>query len=150
MDKNKRTPTLHDAVGRSASRVAILRALEGSPVDERDSKGRTALHLCAQKGKGAIARLLLRLGADVNARDSSGLSPLHLAAEADMAGMARLLLESGADPNQVDDGGRTPLQAAREKAGVKTMRVIATGAKLRCKVPDWLSELMARERAGAA
>jgi hypothetical protein len=47
----------------------------GAVVDARDYRGKTSLHIAAERGKIRVARLLLKHGADVNARDKSGKTP---------------------------------------------------------------------------
>lgn len=46
-------------------------------VDLRDTRGRTALHVAARKGRAAVILLLVGARADVNAQDMDGWTPLH-------------------------------------------------------------------------
>lgn len=69
---------------------------EGTPVDARDSLGRTALHIAAGRGRREMIEALVHAGASVGATDEEGWSPLHLASVSGHTGIARLLLDAGA------------------------------------------------------
>lgn len=87
-------------------------------LDSRDHKGRTPLHLAAEKGNIRCARVLVEGGADVNARCHDGRTPLHRAAANGDRGMVEMLLEMGADPTMTDDRGRSSLDIARGEGHV--------------------------------
>lgn len=89
---------------------AALRS--GSPVDQRDDDGRTALFHAVIDGLDAIAQTLLSAGAEVNATDYLGMTPLHYAAQEKRAGIARMLVAAGANPNASDANGNTPVHRA--------------------------------------
>ncbi|XP_029628726.1 uncharacterized protein zgc:113279 isoform X2 [Salmo trutta] len=82
-DRNGRT-ALHRVVGQGkralgyaiAKRMAALNRL-----DVKDSEGKTALHLAAQKNQHLMVADLIHLGACVNEKDRSGKTCLHLSVE---------------------------------------------------------------------
>ena len=78
--------------------VAIAEALLGAGTDVNIGvRGRTTLHLAAQKGHVDLAKLLLERGADVNARSRSdnGAMPVALAIAAKKDAVAALLRDHG-------------------------------------------------------
>ncbi|KAJ8352494.1 hypothetical protein SKAU_G00239700 [Synaphobranchus kaupii] len=75
--------------------AALLIQKGGTPLESRDSEGRTALHVAAWRGSLEAVGLLLRGGADTDARDGEGRPPLHSTAWRGHAAIARLLLDSG-------------------------------------------------------
>ena len=83
-----------------------VRALlaSGTPVDDRDDAGRTAMHHAARSGYYAVLELLIEKGGDLNARTATGHTPLHEAAAESQLETAKILVESGADTHvQVSD-----------------------------------------------
>ena len=81
-------------------------------INEKDSKGKTALHRAAQGGHLATARLLLSKGANVNAKDNRKEIPLHTAATYGHRELIQLLLKNGADINAKDRHNKTALYTA--------------------------------------
>ena len=63
-------------------------------LEERDSRGCTALHLASIRGTDDIMRLLLEKGADVSALDLHGNTPLHYCGHIETI---QCLLDFGAD-----------------------------------------------------
>ena len=63
-------------------------------MEERDSRGRTALHLSSIRGTDDMMRLLLENGADVSAIDFHGNTPLHYCGHIETI---QCLLEFGSD-----------------------------------------------------
>ena len=74
-----RTPPLHEAV-RSEDRRAVIDCLEaGEDVNGIDSRGDTALHWAAFRGKRAIVSTLLSNGARVDIQNDNGMDPEDVA-----------------------------------------------------------------------
>ncbi|XP_020363528.1 NF-kappa-B inhibitor zeta [Oncorhynchus kisutch] len=82
-DKNGRT-ALHRVVGqgkRALGYVIAKRMAALNRLDVKDSEGKTALHLAAQKNQHLMVADLIHLGACVNEKDRSGKTCLHLSVE---------------------------------------------------------------------
>jgi cytohesin len=92
----------------------LVRSLlqHGAPVNQRDNKDQTPLHLAVTNDHIVIAELLLDKGADVNAADASGSTPLHIATFYDRLEFVQLLLKRKAAPSPKDKNGDTPLHLA--------------------------------------
>ncbi|GAB4190530.1 MAG: hypothetical protein Tsb0015_11810 [Simkaniaceae bacterium] len=82
------------------------------PVDLRNLKEKTPLHICAQEGFHNVIPLLLQHGADYNAQDYRGRTPLHLSAQKGEEEAVEILLAHGADPLATNLDGQTPLHIA--------------------------------------
>ncbi|KAH9034541.1 ankyrin repeat-containing domain protein [Lactarius hengduanensis] len=117
-------PRLPDAQGYSSLHAAmhsssywclllLLCQPEVSP-DERDRKGRTALHWAARQRDEVSTRVLLRCGADPNAVDRDGRTPLHWAAVGGSGGCIGQLLATGAQLRTRDGEQRTARDVADE------------------------------------
>jgi cytohesin len=101
----------------------VVRA--GIPVDSRDHRGSTPLHLVARYSYlEADLRSLLGSKADPNARDDEGKTPLHFAAEDSREKISRLLLSAGADVNAKDVRGRTPLHMLQFRNDVQALTAL--------------------------
>ena len=62
-----------EKVGDSEAAEVVTYLLDaGAHIDDRDARGRTALMIAAEGGRGAVAALLLARGADPSLRDNSG------------------------------------------------------------------------------
>ena len=85
-----------------------------SDIDEKDKKGKTALHLVACLKSSKSLELLLKYGADKDARSNKGLSILHYAAVNEDSTMLRYILDNHYYNNidTTDVLGRTPLHLA--------------------------------------
>lgn len=98
-------------------------ALEArGPVDARDARGRTALHLAAAYGLTDLASRLLDRGALLEATDAGGSTPLHLAALQDREATVRLLIQRGAQVTARDRSGRRPLELAGSEGTREVLR----------------------------
>lgn len=94
-------------------------------VGERDSLGRTPLHLVAKHGADrSVVEVLLERGADIDARDDFGDTPLHTAARNSKPAAIEVLLDFGADIEATDDLDNTPLEEAAEYGDAATMSVL--------------------------
>ena len=90
--------------------VDALEALmqQGEDLNQANSFGQTALHICAIWGNTQAARFLLNCGSNADAQNDHGMSPLHYAAEKGDVYTVALLVDAGADVTlMTDKGGRT-------------------------------------------
>jgi len=94
--------------------LVLVLCQPGVAPDERDRKGRTALHWAAYLRDELLMRVLLRFGADPNATDSDGRTPLHWAAVGGYAGCIAQLLEAGAQLRTRDREDCTPRDVVEE------------------------------------
>jgi hypothetical protein len=100
------------AQGRTKLMIGVIDG--GTPVDQPDKLGATALHWAALNGRVEAARYLLNEHADVRARNHAGGTPLHWAAKSKNRATTDLLLSRGAAPNEVNNVGWTPLMLAAD------------------------------------
>jgi uncharacterized protein len=73
----------------------------GAPVDARDSRARTPLHVATYMRKADAARALLRLGADPNALEAQQYDIVTIAAVANDVPMLKVALEGGCKATNV-------------------------------------------------
>jgi len=98
---------LHELAARG-DEARLSRAIAmGAPVDERDSQGRTPLHVAAREGHLFAAMVLVGHHADPNARDDRRQTPLHAAAqgterEGERFQIVKMLIAKGGDPSLRD------------------------------------------------
>lgn len=100
---------------RSAALRKIETAKSAADLEKRDPKGKTPLHLAAEKGEVQIVQALLTKGASLEAADFSGNTALHHAAgcaEDGAANLVAMLLERGAKLEAKNNTGWTPLMVA--------------------------------------
>jgi Ankyrin repeats (3 copies)/Ankyrin repeat len=126
-----RTPTRHDSdldchrTSKSMGRVATHYNVQPSSLSTwEERKGKTALHLCAERGNARIIQFLLQCGAEVDALDSRGRTALHYAARNSDAEIVVKLLESGADTEIIDCEGLSPLHAAADVGCEEVIRLL--------------------------
>jgi ankyrin repeat protein len=67
----------------------------GAPIDARDSRARTPLHVAAFMRKPEAARTLMRLGADANALEAQKYDIVTIAAVAEDVPMLKVALDGG-------------------------------------------------------
>ncbi|MEQ1604449.1 MAG: DM9 repeat-containing protein [Pyrinomonadaceae bacterium] len=116
--------SLLDAASRgdAANVRAALKA--GQAINQRNTKGQTALMLGASKAAPEVVRVLLYEGATVDARDNDGFTALALAAFAGDSQSVRQLLRAGANASSKSNSGYTPLYWAAASGDVDTARAI--------------------------
>lgn len=124
---------------------------EGSPVDDRDSFGRTPLHHAVLAAQLETVQLLLARGADPNSADLRGFRPLALQDES--VEVAQALLDAGADPEALMFPGMRVIDhhlGMGSKKAVKELLLAATAPAGRPVVagpPPGVEELRAHLKA---
>ena len=93
-------------------KVAFALAQTGH-VDQRDERGRTALHVAAASGSLASVKVLLELGSDPAVGDDYGFNALHWAAQEGRMEVARHLVEQVGLKPVPDLLQRTPAALAK-------------------------------------
>ena len=86
---------LHAAAAKGDATEIERLVKAGSPINARDSRARTPLHVAVYMRKPAVARTLLQFGADPNAFESQQYDIVTIAAVADDVSMLKLALEGG-------------------------------------------------------
>lgn len=94
----------------------------GTPVDQRDARGRTALLAATHVDRVEAARLLIARGADVNAKDRQQDSPFLYAGAEGRLEILRLTLAAGADLKSTNRYGGTALIPAAHHGHVAVVR----------------------------
>ena len=92
----------------------------GANINERNSKGETALMLAVLARSADLAKPLVDAGSDVNAADFEAITPLMSAAAAGNSDLVQLLLDKGADVHVKDAQGETALSLARKNEHTET------------------------------
>jgi ankyrin repeat protein len=122
-------PALSAAAAAGNRAMVELLLSRGANVNSKDSHGKTALHIAAEKEFPTVAEVLLANKADANAQDNSGNTPLFSAANNGSLKLVAMLLAAGANPNLPNKQGLTPLvlpAAHRSSEIVKAL--LAAGA----------------------
>ncbi len=98
-------------------------------INEKDARGKTALHCAMLQDDPCIVTWLLDHGANVAIKDTKGFTPLHTAAEQGHNSSASILLDCGANIEARDEDGDTPLHyAAFEKHTTTAQLLLDRGA----------------------
>jgi ankyrin repeat protein len=107
----KAKPSDSSSLPDSASRLGVTGlalVLESRPdLEQRDTKGRTALFRTARLGKAQHLKLLLAHGADPNSTDFSGEAPLQVAARYGHLDAVKTLVGAGAILDYIPDSELT-------------------------------------------
>ena len=117
-------------------RTGLMRGLldHGTPINQPDALGATALHWAALNDRPEAAKFLLSRRADVHARNRALGTPLHWAAKSKNRVTVDLLLAHGADVNAVNNVGWTPLMLAADTGNAGAARaLLARKADVRLK-----------------
>lgn len=103
----------------------------GIPLEMKDGKGRSAVHITAQQDHKELVELLLRYGIGIHAQDKAGMTPLHSASLSGRQDTASLLIAKGADINSRDFAGQTPLHLAAFGGNTRLIELLtARGAEI--------------------
>ncbi|XP_038659828.1 ankyrin repeat domain-containing protein 31-like [Scyliorhinus canicula] len=83
-----------------------------SPLNKKNGKGETRLHLAVMKGDLSSVRSLIAAGIHVNIKDNAGWTPLHEACSRGLTDVIQELLKADADVNSRGMNGVLPLHDA--------------------------------------
>jgi ankyrin repeat protein len=123
---------LHAAAATGDTTVLAAELARSAPVDSRDGRGRTPLHVAVFLRRPEAVRALVAAGADLGALEHQRYDAVTIAAVANEVAMLRLLLDLGGDARRVTspyDG--TALIAAAHLGHDEVVRMlIAAGAPL--------------------
>lgn len=94
-------------------------------LEAKQSDGKTALHLAAERGNGEVVMTLLESGAYVDTKDRfTRRTALHLAVHNGHTDVAMILLNQGAAVDAPDNMARTPLHEAAQQDGLFMMQLL--------------------------
>ncbi|PWU04819.1 MAG: hypothetical protein C5B43_04085 [Verrucomicrobia bacterium] len=93
-------------------------------INQKDEKGRTALHLGLLRGDINVIELLLDKKADPNIQDKNGKTALHSAMEKGDLDIINLLIDNDANPNIADFQGTLPLHLAAKNGHFEVLEFI--------------------------
>lgn len=164
INENGLTELLQAVEDGDLDRVRTLLAL-GADKEAKTGRGKTALHIAAFSGHGAIVKTLLAAGADPRATTGEQReTALHMAAVHDNTDIVNMLLTHGADIEAVaspsyffppivrgprDTKGVTALCLAAICGRTKTVKaLVAAGANLEAKDDDGLTALSYAAKSG--
>jgi uncharacterized protein len=116
---------LHAAAAKGDANEIERLVSAGAPIDGRDPRNRTPLHVAAFMAKPEAARTLIRLGADTNALESQQYDIVTIAAVADDVSMLKLALEGGCKAGNITSPYQgTALIAAAHLGHVEVVRTL--------------------------
>jgi ankyrin repeat protein len=103
-------------------------------LEDRDNKGRTALHRASESGNLSQVIALLEQGAEINAGDNDWRTPLQLAAQSGEKAVVQNLLRKGANVHGTDSDHRQALHLAAERGHEEAVLcLLLEGANINAK-----------------
>ena len=120
--------TLVSAAERGELLVVRRLLAEGTRINFRDGRGRTALLAATQRNHVDVARLLITEGADVNARDFIQDTPFLAAGAEGRAEILGLMLSADPDLKSLNRFGGTALIPACHRGHVEAVKVLLSTA----------------------
>lgn len=118
-------PFIVVAAGYDQRKIMEHLVVRGAGIDDRDTRGNTALHIASVRGFDETVRWLLQKGAHVNARNNAGQTPLFWAVDDGHCSTVKLLMKNGADTSMRDTEGNTPLGIARSREYDEIIRLLS-------------------------
>lgn len=118
--------TIH-AAAEAGHTDAVLRFIaQGAGLNDRDTRGRTALMAAVHGNKPETARLLIEAGADVNIQDQRLDNMLLYASAEGLREMVELAIKAGADTRLTNRFGGTALIPAADRGHVDIVEILLT------------------------
>ncbi|XP_015171340.1 PREDICTED: death-associated protein kinase 1-like isoform X3 [Polistes dominula] len=101
------------AVKRGCVEAVSQLLLQGAPLNMKDSKEDTLLHLACEAGDEGMVTLLIENGIDLDTPNKKGLTPLHVAARHGNINVVRHLCLAGCDVDKTNRGIRADVTAIK-------------------------------------
>ncbi|XP_020291158.1 death-associated protein kinase 1-like isoform X2 [Pseudomyrmex gracilis] len=101
------------AVRRGCVETVSQLLLQGAPLNVKDSKEDTLLHIACEIGDEAMTTLLIENGIDLDIPNKQGLTALHVAARHGHINLVRLLCLGGCDVDKTNRGIRADVTAIK-------------------------------------
>ena len=117
-------PILHHAVQYNKKRITKDLIRLGFPINERNKKNLTPLHIASLMGFYDIASLLTQEGADVNATTSDMQTPLYLATQQNHNKIVEMLLQNGANPHIASLHKKTAYDIALDDKNITCISIL--------------------------
>ena len=133
-------PPLHAAASVGDIQGVQQAVQAGTPIDQADANGSSALHHAAKGGHAQLCQMLVQAKANVNLQSSVGATPLVFAAQTGHAGAVKQLLDLGAQSQIVTRKGKTALSVAQDKGHSSVIALLqgqqpATGQGMQAAAP---------------
>ncbi|KAK0181199.1 hypothetical protein PV327_003502 [Microctonus hyperodae] len=101
------------AVKRGCVQAVSQLLRQGAPLDVKDAKDDTLLHIACAAGNETMTSLLIENGVELDLANEKGLTPLHVAARNGHINLVRLLCLSGCDVDKTNRGIRADVTAIK-------------------------------------
>ncbi|XP_029043611.1 death-associated protein kinase 1-like isoform X2 [Osmia bicornis bicornis] len=101
------------AVKRGCIEAVSQLLLQGAPLNVKDSKEDTLLHLACETGDEGMVTFLIESGIDLDTPNKKGLTPLHVAARHGFINLVRHLCLAGCDVDKTNRGIRADVTAIK-------------------------------------
>ncbi|XP_043793521.1 death-associated protein kinase 1-like isoform X1 [Apis laboriosa] len=101
------------AVKRGCVEAVSQLLLQGAPLNVKDSKEDTLLHIACETGDEGMVTFLIENGIDLDTPNKKGLTPLHVAARYGFINLVRHLCLAGCDVDKTNRGIRADVTAIK-------------------------------------
>ncbi len=115
---------LHQAVRQNQIEVVEVLIENRVPLSWKDSRGRTALFIAAQRSDKNLISLLAKRGKSIDIADERGITPLMATIQNDCLSCAKFFLSLGANPKKQTVDGNTALMFAAQKSGALLQAIL--------------------------
>ncbi|MHA7582311.1 ankyrin repeat domain-containing protein [Paenibacillus vandeheii] len=118
--------TIHAAAEAGHTDDVLRFIAQGAGLNDRDTRGRTALMAAVHGNKPETARLLIEAGADVNIQDQRLDNMLLYASAEGLRELVELAIKAGADTRLTNRFGGTALIPAADRGHVDIVEILLT------------------------